>query len=86
MDMIIIFFSIKTNIEKISVKEETSGRIMTVKTNQPGVVMYTSNTLEEGLALAEGKSERYLGVCFETQGSPASLHHDRLSNNHPKGG
>jgi len=38
--------------------------------------MYTSNTLEEGLALTEGNSERYLGVCFETQGSPASLHHE----------
>ena len=62
--------------DKISVKEETSGRIMTVKTNQAGVVMYTSNTLEEGLALAEGESEKYLGVCFETQGSPASLHHE----------
>ena len=66
----------QTKDEKISVKEETSGRIMTVKTNQPGVVMYTSNTLEEGLALTEGNSERYLGVCFETQGSPASLHHE----------
>ena len=62
--------------EKISVEEKTSGRIMTVKTNQPGVVMYTSNNLEEGLSLVEGKSERYLGICFETQGSPASLHHD----------
>lgn len=61
--------------EKINVNEETSGRIMTVKTNQPGVVMYTSNTLEEGLVLAEGNSGKYLGVCFETQGSPASLHH-----------
>ena len=49
---------------------------MTIKTNQPGVVMYTSNTLDEGLDLAEGKSKPYLGVCFETQASPASLHHE----------
>ncbi|WP_172370043.1 aldose epimerase family protein [Sporosarcina jiandibaonis] len=62
--------------EKIRVKDQTSGRIMTVKTNQPGVVMYTSTNLDEGLELAERKSERYLGVCFETQGSPASLHHE----------
>lgn len=59
----------------ISVKEDISGRVMTIKTNQPGVVMYTSNTLEDGLELAEGKSKPYLGVCFETQASPASLHH-----------
>lgn len=63
------------NGQTIEVKEETSGRIMTVDTNQPGVVMYTSNTLEEGLQLQEGTSKKYLGVCFETQSSPASLHH-----------
>jgi len=66
----------QTNKPKISVREETSGRVMTIKTNEPGVVMYTSNTLEDDLELAEGKSKSYLGVCFETQASPASLHHE----------
>lgn len=61
---------------RVIVKDETSGRIMTVTTNQPGVVMYTSNTLNNDLDLSEGKSKPYLGVCFETQGSPASLHHE----------
>lgn len=65
----------QTQQQNIRVKEETSGRLMTIKTNQPGVVMYTSNTLDEGLNLAEGNSKPYLGVCFETQASPASLHH-----------
>lgn len=60
---------------KVTVKDESSGRILTIRTNQPGMVMYTSNNLEEGLELAEGKSRKYLGVCFETQASPASLHH-----------
>ncbi len=60
--------------ESIRVKDEMSGRIMTIKTNQSGVVMYTSNGLDEGLDLVGGKSQSYLGVCFETQGSPASLH------------
>lgn len=62
--------------EDIIVIEETSGRRMTVRTNQPGVVMYTSNTLAEGLELETGLSKPYLGVCFETQASPASLHHE----------
>jgi aldose 1-epimerase len=66
----------QTNDEQISVREETSGRMMNVKTNQPGVVMYTSTNLEEGFQLAERNSEKYLGVCFETQSSPASLHHE----------
>ncbi|WP_318615641.1 aldose epimerase family protein [Sporosarcina sp. YIM B06819] len=61
--------------EAIRVKDEISGRVMTIKTNQPGVVMYTANGLTEGLELADGLSKRYDGVCFETQASPASLHH-----------
>ncbi|MBA4603582.1 aldose epimerase family protein [Thermoactinomyces mirandus] len=60
---------------KVTVKDEASGRVLTIRTNQPGMVMYTSNNLDEGLELAEGKSRKYLGVCFETQASPASLHH-----------
>lgn len=61
--------------EKIIVKEEKSRRIMTINTNQPGMVMYTGNSLEKGWKLAEGESKEYLGVCFETQAHPASLHH-----------
>ncbi|WP_342504783.1 aldose epimerase family protein [Sporosarcina sp. FSL K6-2383] len=62
--------------EAIYVKDEVSGRVMTIKTNQPGVVMYTANNLTEGLELTEGTSKRYDGICFETQASPASLHHE----------
>ena len=46
---------------------------MSVESNEPGIVVYTSNSLVSGLQLAEAKSEKYLGVCFETQASPASL-------------
>jgi aldose 1-epimerase len=60
------------------IEEPDSGRVMTVKTNQPGMVMYTANALENGLELAEGISSKHLGVCFETQGSPASLHIDHF--------
>lgn len=66
----------QNNIKNIGVKDENSGRIMEIKTNQPGVVMYTANTLGDDLVLAEGYSKPYLGVCFETQASPASLHHE----------
>lgn len=60
---------------RVTITDESSGRVLTIRTNQPGMVMYTSNNLDEGLELAEGKSRKYLGVCFETQASPASLHH-----------
>lgn len=66
------------NTPSIEVEEEKYGRVMHVETDQPGVVMYTSNTLGEGENLREATSRRYLGVCFETQGSPASLLHSKL--------
>lgn len=45
---------------------------MTIKTNQPRVVMYTGNSLEKGWKLVEGESKQY-GVCFKTQAHPAFL-------------
>lgn len=62
--------------DKVIVKDEHSGRILKVNTNQPGIVMYTGNGLTDDLELLEGKSKQYLGVCLETQSSPASLHHE----------
>lgn len=61
--------------DNVVVTDESSGRTLTVQTDQPGIVMYTSNMLDETLDLTERKSTPYLGVCLETQGSPASLHH-----------
>lgn len=58
------------------IEDPDSGRVLSVKTNQPGMVMYTANALENGLQLAEGISSKHQGVCLETQGSPASLHND----------
>lgn len=60
----------------VAITEADSGRTLSIKTDQPGMVMYTSNNLDEGLELNEGRSRKYLGVCFETQASPASLHHE----------
>lgn len=62
--------------DKVVVKNNHSGRILKVSTDQPGIVMYTGNGLTDDLELLEGKSKQYLGVCLETQSSPASLHHD----------
>ncbi|WP_082235705.1 aldose epimerase family protein [Halobacillus massiliensis] len=62
--------------EAIVAADEGSGRRLTINTDQPGVVMYTSNQLSDNLELTEGTSQNHLGVCFETQASPASLHHD----------
>lgn len=60
----------------IQVEEPTSGRQLIIETDQPGLVLYTGNTLGNELELNERLSCNYLGLCFETQSSPASLHHD----------
>lgn len=62
----------------VQVIEEGSGRVLQIETDQPGMVMYTGNNLEESYILAEGLSKNYLGACFETQGSPASLHNEGI--------
>ncbi len=43
--------------ESVTVKDESSGRVLTIETDQPGMVMYTANNLEAGLALLEGASK-----------------------------
>lgn len=58
-----------------TLEDPISGRVMSVKTDQPGMVMYTSNAMDTKWTLREGPSRKYLGICFETQASPASLHH-----------
>ncbi|WP_156644036.1 aldose epimerase family protein [Lentibacillus sp. JNUCC-1] len=61
---------------RIFVQEPVNGRTMTIETDQPGMVMYTANGLDEGLALNGGMSKKHLGVCFETQAHPGALHHN----------
>ena len=65
---------------KIFVEEASSGRTLTIETDQPGMVMYTANNLDEGIELMNGTSKKHAGVCFETQASPAALHHDGFPN------
>lgn len=62
--------------DDICIKDETSGRKLTVKTNQPGVVLYTANSAIDNIEIENGRSNQHLGVCLETQASPASLHHE----------
>lgn len=57
-------------------REEESGRVMYVITDQPAMVLYTANQLEEDTIFYEGvKGRPYLGVCLETQGYPDAVHH-----------
>ncbi|MGI8315047.1 aldose epimerase family protein [Halobacillus mangrovi] len=58
----------------VYLEDPKSGRTLSIETDQPGIVIYTSNSFPEGIELAEGKPKKHAGLCFETQSSPASLH------------
>lgn len=59
----------------VELSEETSGRKLTVKTNQPAMVLYTGNSVDDSCTLKERQSVKHLGVCLETQSTPASLNY-----------
>lgn len=64
------------NQPNVTVTDHESGRKLEVLTDQPGMVMYTANGLDDSIQLKERNSAKYLGVCLETQGSPGSLKHE----------
>ncbi len=69
---------LKTNKGQINLvaklMEETTGRIMEVYTDLPGMQMYTGNFLRGDLAGKSGvKYSQRMGVCFETQYYPNAI-------------
>lgn len=61
--------------EKIVLQDEESGRMIAVETDQPAVVLYTGNQLENNFSIRGTSSRKYLGLCLETQGLPDAIHH-----------
>ncbi|KFL17038.1 aldose epimerase [Geobacillus stearothermophilus] len=64
--------------KEIVLYDQESGRMLTVETDEVGVVVYTSNQLPEGMDLGGVPSRKYLGVCLETQGLPDAIHHPQF--------
>jgi aldose 1-epimerase len=64
---------------KIAVLQDpASGRILTVRTDQPGVQLYTAMGLDGSIHGIGGAYEKFGGVCLETQHFPDSVHHPRF--------
>ncbi|GGB41906.1 aldose epimerase family protein [Fictibacillus barbaricus] len=61
--------------QEIVLKDSESGRVLTIETDQPGVVLYTGTQLSSDFKIRGVKSRKYLGLCLETQGLPDSIHH-----------
>ena len=69
-------FLLKTNHDQeILLMDPESGRSMTVETDEPGVVVYTSNQMDSTAKFRGIPSRRYIGICLETQGLPDAVHH-----------
>jgi aldose 1-epimerase len=62
-----------------SVYERTTGRVLEVRTTEPGVQVYTGNWLD-GTQCGHGGIyyTQHSGLCLETQHFPDSLHHPRF--------
>jgi len=61
------------------VEESSSGRVLEVLTDQPGVQFYTSNNLDGTIKGAAGKAFGHRGaLCLETQHFPDSPNHPKF--------
>ncbi|MFX3624774.1 MAG: aldose epimerase family protein [Ectobacillus sp.] len=60
---------------EIVLQDEESGRKLTIETDQNAVVLYTGNQLGDHFSIRGTQSQKYLGLCLETQGLPDSIHH-----------
>lgn len=73
------FLLSKNHDEEIVLLDELTGRVLTVETNQPSVVLYTGNQISDNFNIQEGiQGRKYLGVCLETQGLPDAIHHPKF--------
>ena len=62
--------------EAAVVREDSSGRVMTVRTDQPAMQVYSANKLTGALVGPSGRAYRSGdGLCFETQHFPDSPNH-----------
>lgn len=61
----------------VKLEDEKSGRVLELVTDQPVVVFYSGNSLEEELMLVGNKKcKQHLGLCLETQDYPDSINQD----------
>lgn len=72
------YFVFENKRSYVDVYEQTSGRTLSIETNQPGMVMYTANQGSQGYALTDGPLPAHYGVCFETANTPLALYQDKL--------
>lgn len=68
----------KTKKAEIQLVEEQSGRVLTMTTDEPFVVLYTGSQISDDFTIRGVQARKYLGLCLETQGAPDAIHHPSL--------
>ncbi|WP_202077652.1 aldose epimerase family protein [Caldalkalibacillus salinus] len=68
------------NTEEIQLMDKQSGRKLVVETDQPSVVLYTGNMLDNQFKIRGVPSRKYLGLCLETQKLPDAIHHPEFES------
>jgi aldose 1-epimerase len=66
--------------QEITLVDEESGRKLVIETDEPSVVLYTGNQLEDHFQIRGVQSRKHLGLCLETQGPPDSIHHPHFKS------
>ncbi|WP_080876083.1 aldose epimerase family protein [Oceanobacillus timonensis] len=67
-------FLLKSNHdEEIILKDPESGRKLTIETDEPGVIVYSGNSINKG-NIRGVPSRKHLGICLETQALPNAVH------------
>jgi aldose 1-epimerase len=61
--------------QEIVLGDEESGRVLTIETDQPAVVLYTGTYLTDDFSIRGVQSRKYLGLCLESQGLPDAINH-----------
>ena len=60
---------------EIVLKDEESGRKLTIETDEVAVVLYSGTQINEIGEIRGVPARKYLGLCLETQGLPDAVHH-----------
>ncbi|MGD7022286.1 aldose epimerase family protein [Rossellomorea vietnamensis] len=69
-------FVLNTNNDReIRLEDPESGRVMTVETDEPAVVVYSGNSLDGAGPFSGTPGAKHLGICLETQAFPDAVHH-----------
>ncbi|MCM3600456.1 galactose mutarotase [Robertmurraya korlensis] len=69
-------FILNTNHNtEMVLKDPISGRILTIETDEVGVVLYSGNSIKNEGQFRGIPARKYLGICLETQGLPDAIHH-----------